>query len=72
MKKYPKNDKTKDTIFLKEIVKPEDIALKEEKNFMSGFFQIKKSPRKLAIALQAKIKERSKNQHFNQFNLFRK
>ena len=55
-----------------EIVKPEDIALKEEKNFMSGFFQIKKSPRKLAIALQAKIKERSKNQHFNQFNLFRK
>ena len=55
-----------------EIVKPEDIALKKEKNFMSGFFQIKKSPRKLAIALQAKIKERSKNQHFNQFNLFRK
>jgi len=55
-----------------EIVKPEDVALKEEKNFMSGFFQIKKSPRKLAIALQAKIKERSKNQHFNQFNLFRK
>ena len=72
VKKYPKNDKTKDTIFLKEIVKPEDIALEKEKNFMSDFFQIKKSSRKLAIVLQAKIKERSKNQHFNQFNLFRK
>ncbi len=72
MKKYPKNNKTKDTIFLKEVIKPEDIALKEEKNFMSGFFQIKKSPRKLAIALQAKIKkETSKNKHLNQY-LFRK
>jgi len=71
VKKYPKNDKTKDTIFLKEIVKPEDIALEEEKNFMSGFFQIKKSPRKLAIALQAKIKETSKNKYLNQY-LFRK
>ena len=54
-----------------EIVKPEDIALKKEKNFMSGFFQIKKSPRKLAIALQTKIKETSKNKHLNQY-LFRK
>ncbi len=54
-----------------EIVKPEDIALKEEKNFMSGFFQIKKSPRKLAIALQAKIKETSKNKYLNQY-LFRR
>ena len=71
VKKYPKNNKTKDITALKEIVKLKDVALKEEKNFMSGFF-IKKSPRKLAIALQAKIKERSKNQHFNQFNLFRK
>jgi len=71
VKKYSKNNKTKDTIFLKEIVKPEDIALEEEKNFMSGFFQIKKSPRKLAIALQAKIKETSKNKYLNQY-LFRK
>lgn len=71
VKKYPKNNKTKDTIFLKEIVKPEDIALEKEKNFMSDFFQIKKSPRELAIALQAKIKETSKNKHFNQY-LFRK
>ena len=43
----------------------------EEKNFMSGFFQIKKSPRELAIVLQAKIKETSKNQNLNQY-LFRK
>ena len=71
VKKYPKNDKTKDTIFLKEIVKPEDIVLKKERNFMSDFFQIKKSPRELAIALQAKIKATSKNKHFNQY-LFRK
>ncbi len=71
VKKYPKNDKTKDTIFLKEIVKPEDIALEKEKNFLSDFFQIKKSPRELAIALQAKIKETSKNKHLNQY-LFRK
>jgi len=73
VKKYPKNDKTKDTIFLKEIVKPEDIALEKEKIFMSDFFQIKKSSRKLAIALQAKIKikETSKNKYLNQY-LFRK
>jgi len=73
VKKYSKNNKTKDTIFLKEIVKPEDIALEEEKNIMSGFFQIKKSSRKLAIALQAKIKikETSKNKYLNQY-LFRK
>ena len=71
VKKYPKNNKTKDTIFLKEIVKPEDIALEEEKNFMSGFFQIKKSPRKLAIALQTKIKETSKNKDLNQYLLRR-
>ena len=43
----------------------------EEKNFMSGFFQIKKSPRELALALQAKIKATSKNQNLNQY-LFRK
>ena len=43
----------------------------EEKNFMSGFFQIKKSPRELAVALQAKIKATSKNQNLNQY-LFRK
>ena len=70
VKKYPKNNKTKDITALKEIVKLEDIVLKEEKNFMSGFF-IKKSPRKLAIALQTKIKETSKNKHLNQYLLRR-
>jgi len=43
----------------------------EEKNFTSSFFQIKKSPRELAIALQTKIKEKSKNKSLNQY-LFRK
>jgi len=69
VKKYPKNNKTKDTIFLKEIAKPEDIALEEEKNFMSDFFQIKKSPRKLAVALEAKIREKAKNKYLNQYLL---
>jgi len=70
VKKYPKNNKTKDVTILKEIVKPENIA-SEEENFMNGFFQIAKSPRKLAIVLQAKIKETSKNKHLNQ-HLLRK
>ena len=54
VKKYPKNNKT------------ENIVLEEEQNFMRGFLQIKRSPRKLAIALQAKIKEKSKNKNLNQ------
>ncbi len=44
-KKYPKTNKAKDVI------------IEKEKDFMSSFFQIKKSPRKLAIDFQAKIKE---------------
>ena len=55
VKKYPKNNKT------------EDIVLEEEQNFMRGFLQIKRSPRKLAIALQAKIKEKSKNNKVNKY-----
>ena len=70
MKKYPKNNKTKDITVLKEIVESENIVLEEE-NFISGFLQIKTSPIKLAIALEAKIKEKSKNKDFNQY-LFRK
>ena len=58
-KKYPKNNKT------------EDIVLEEEQNFMRGFLQIKRSPRKLAIALQAKIKEKSKNKDLNRYSLRR-
>ena len=48
MKKYPKNNKTSENIVL------------EEENFMSSFLP-KTSPRKLAIAVQAKMKEKSKN-----------
>ena len=59
VKKYPKNNKT------------EDIVLEEEQNFMRGFLQIKRSPRKLAIALQAKIKEKSKNKDLNRYSLRR-
>ena len=40
---------------------------KLDKNFMDSFFQIKQSPRELALALQSKIKEKSKNNKFNQY-----
>ena len=49
-KKYSKTKQSKDLTFLKEIVEPENIASKEE-NFLSGFFQIETSHRKLAIDL---------------------
>ena len=48
VKKYPKNNKTSGNTVL------------EEENFMSSFL-LKTSPRKLAIAVQAKMKEKSKN-----------
>ena len=52
VKKYPKNNKTSENIVL------------EEENFMSSFIP-KTSPRKLAIAVQAKMKEKSKNKDLN-------
>ena len=52
VKKYPKNNKTSENIVL------------EEENFMSSFLP-KTSPRKLAIAVQAKMKEKSKNKDLN-------
>ena len=55
-----KYSKIKDPISLKDSVQPEG------KNFMSGFFQIEKSPRKLAIAFQNKIKEAAKNKSLSQ------
>ena len=52
VKKYPKNNKTSENIVL------------EEENFMSSFLP-KTSPRKLAIAVHAKMKEKSKNKDLN-------
>ena len=52
VKKYPKNNKTSENTVL------------EEENFMSSFLP-KTSPRKLAIAVQAKMKEKSKNKDLN-------
>ena len=43
VKKYPKN---------------KDMTLEKEKDLVSSFFQSKKSPRKLAIAFQNRIKEK--------------
>ena len=54
--KFPKKDKDKDVI------------LKKEKDKISNFFQTKKSPRKLAIAFQAKLKEKEQKLS-NQFLL---
>ncbi len=45
-KKYPKKIKIK------------DVALKKENDLINSFFQTKKSPRKLAIAFQSKIKKK--------------
>tara|TARA_B100001059_G_C17366938_1_gene347857 strand:+ start:38 stop:529 length:492 start_codon:yes stop_codon:yes gene_type:complete len=55
-----------------EIVKkyPKDID-KFDKKFMYSFFQIEKSPRELAVALQAKMKEKSKRKNLNQYSLSR-
>jgi len=43
VKKYPKN---------------KDVTLEKEKDLVNSFFQSKKSPRKLAIAFQNRIKEK--------------
>ncbi len=51
VKKYPKSNKTSENIVL------------EKENFMGSF--LKTSPRKLSIALQAKMKEKSKNKDLN-------
>ena len=55
-KKLPAFDKTVDKIF------------REESNLVSNFFQIKNSPRKLAIAFQSKIKKKElKNKQANHY-----
>ena len=54
-KKYPKKNKIKNVI------------LEKENDFTNIFFQAKQSPRKLAIAFQAKLKKESKNKHRNQY-----
>ena len=54
-KKYPKTNKIKNVI------------LEKENDFTNIFFQAKQSPRKLAIAFQAKLKKESKNKQRNQY-----
>ena len=56
VKKYPKTNKVKDVI------------IEKEKDLKTSLFQIKKSPRKLAIAFQAKIKEKEQKLS-NQYSL---
>ena len=63
--------KTKDFIGLKNVAQSKDVATQQEKNFINSFFKSNSSPRKLAIALQTKIKKAYKDKDLNQ-PLFRR
>ena len=49
--------------------KSKDVVIAEKKNIFNILFDTKNSPRQLAIALQTKIKEKSKKNYLNE-NLF--
>ncbi len=58
-----KYSKTFNAVNLKETIKLKDRNAKEANSSKNNFFLIKQSPRKLAIALQAKNREISKNKN---------
>ena len=60
-----------ETIDKEKIIKPKKIVVEEKKNFINNLNQFNTSPRKLAIAFQAKIREKTKNNYFNS-NLFKR
>ena len=60
-----------ETIDKEKIIKPKKIVVAEKKNFINNLNQFNTSPRKLAIAFQAKIREKTKNNYFNS-NLFKR
>jgi hypothetical protein len=47
--------------------KSKDIVIAEKKNIFNILFETKKSPRQLAIALQTKINEKSKNNYLSEY-----
>ena len=64
VKKYPE---ILNVVNKKKFVKPNDVVKVEENNFFNGFTQFNNSPRKLAIAFQAKMKEITKNNNLKQY-----
>ena len=61
--------KTKNIYVEEKNIKLKDIVISDQKNFFNILFDTKNSPRQLAIALQTKIKEKSKNNYLSE-NLF--
>ena len=57
--------KTKNINVEAKVIKQKDTAKEEKKNFFDIIFESKNSPRQLAIALQTKIKEKSKNNYLS-------
>ena len=59
--------KTKNITVETKVIKPKYTVKEEKKNFFDILFESKNSPRQLAIALQAKIKEKSKNNYLSEY-----
>ena len=57
--------KTKNINVEAKVIKQKDTAKEEKKNFVDIIFESKNSPRQLAIAIQTKIKEKSKNNYLS-------
>ena len=57
--------KTKNINVEAKVIKQKDTVKEEKKNFFDIIFESKNSPRQLAIALQTKIKEKSKNNYLS-------
>ena len=62
-----KTVKTKNTNVEAKNTKSKDVVIAEKKNIFNILFENKKSPRQLAIALQTKIKEKSKNNYLSEY-----
>ena len=58
--------KTKNINIEAKVIKQKDTAKEEKKNFFDIIFESKNSPRQLAIAIQTKIIEKSKNNYLSQ------
>jgi hypothetical protein len=57
--------KTKNITVETKVIKPKYTVKEEKKNFFDILFESKNSPRQLAIAIQTKIKEKSKNNYLS-------
>ena len=59
--------KTKNINVEAKVIKQKDTTKEEKKNFFDIIFESKNSPRQLAIALQTKIKEKSKDNYLSEY-----